>query len=192
MTTEAGGADIRVVVVDHDPAWGSRFRVEGRLLRDAFGPMALRIDHIGSTAVPGLAAKDVLDVQVTVAEPADLDEPSHAVRRALAALGFDHASDNDDRRKRFFSRRREGKPWVNLHVRRHGCVSQQQSLLLRDYLRAVPAARQRYEHVKRVLAQRMWPSVDAYAEAKGDVVWALLRDADAWSWTGWRPGPCDA
>jgi GrpB-like predicted nucleotidyltransferase (UPF0157 family) len=142
--------------------------------------------------VPGLAAKDVIDIQVTVADPTALDDPDHPARRGLVAAGFDLVTNNDDRRKRFFRRRRPHEAPVNLHVRRDGCVSQQQALLLRDYLRQHPRSRRRYEHEKRRLSGRRWRSVDEYAEAKGDVIWELLRQADVWSWRGWTPGPSDA
>ncbi len=191
-TTASDPVPVRVVICDPDPSWPEAFRVVGRELRRLFGASAQRIDHIGSTSVAGLPAKDVIDVQVTVADPAMLDDADHPLRQALAHARFEHPADNDDRRKRFFYRRDSGSPWVNLHVRRSGCVSQQQALLLRDYLRTHPQARTRYGDEKRRLARRSWRSVDAYADAKGDVVWALLREADVWSWNGWQPGPSDA
>jgi len=182
---------VTVTLVSPDPGWPAQFEVVAGDLRTRLGSGALRIDHIGSTAVPGLAAKDVLDVQVTVADPGALDDRAHPWHRVLADAGYAQDVDNDDRRKRFLRRRTPGAPWVNLHVRRDGCVSGQQALLFRDYLRTHPAARERYELEKRRLSRRGWSSVDAYAEAKGDVVWALLREADRWSWFGWRPGTSD-
>ena len=183
---------VTVRIVGPDPRWPAQFDTQASALRALLGSLARRIDHIGSTAVPGLAAKNVIDIQVSVADPTVLDDPDHPARRGLAAAGFDFAADNDDRRKRFFSRRRPGEVLINLHVRRDGCVSQQQALLLRDYLREHPAARQRYEREKRRLSRQRWRSVDDYADAKGDVVWELLRQADVWSWQGWTPGPSDA
>lgn len=183
-----------IEVVDADPTWPGQFAAVGALLRRACGAWAARIDHIGSTSVPGLAAKPLIDVQVSVARPDDLDDPDHPARRRLEDEGFVLVHDNDDRRKRFLRLRdsRDGRLDVNLHVRREGCVSEQQALLFRDYLRARPSARLRYEAEKRRLSRSDWVSVDAYADAKGDVVWAMLREADVWSWSGWRPGPSDA
>ena len=183
---------VAVVIVDPDPSWSAQFHAEAQVLRELFGSLARRIDHIGSTSVPGLAAKNVIDIQVTVARPTVLDDADHPVRRSLADAGYDFSADNDDGRKRFFSRRRPDEVPVNLHVRRDGCVSQQQALLLRDFLRECPAARQRYEGEKRRLSRQRWRSVDEYADAKGDVVWELLRQADVWSWRAWTPGPSDA
>lgn len=175
---------MRIVLDDYDPAWPERFGEVAAELRAALGDRALRVEHIGSTSVPGLAAKPVIDVQVSVA---DL-EPFPPVREALTNLGYTWHDDCPDARKWLFSR---AEPYrVNLHVRVAGEFSEQASLLLRDYLRASASARARYEATKRALAERDWPSVDAYADAKGDTIWALLREADCWSWTARRePAP---
>ena len=180
---------VTVQIVPADPAWARRFAVLATELRAVLGDRAERIDHIGSTAVPGLAAKDVIDIQVSVA---DL-EPHEPVRAALVGLGWSAPADNPDHRKRFYFRRGDGLQDANLHVRRTGEFSQQASLLFRDHLRADATARARYEGTKRALAGRDWDDVDAYADAKGDCVWQLLREADRWAWgVGWAPGPSDA
>lgn len=98
---------------------------------------------------------------------------------------------NEDGRKRYAKRRVPGDE-TNVHIRTAGEFSQQAALLLRDYLRAERAARMRYEQAKRDLAEHPWDRVDDYADAKGDIVWQLLREADRWSWRGWQPGPTDA
>jgi GrpB-like predicted nucleotidyltransferase (UPF0157 family) len=179
-----------VVLSEYDPAWPSRFRDHARALRGALGRRAVRIDHIGSTSVPGLAAKDAVDVQVSVAA----FEPFEPLRIALVGLGYEWMPENDDRRKRFFRLvSNDGGRLVNLHVRRAGEFSEQAALLFRDYLRATPDACRRYEETKRALAGWSWPTVDDYAEAKGDCVWALIREADRWAWAvGWAAGPSDA
>lgn len=99
----------------------------------------------------------------------------------LRQLGFEFRPNNDDRCKRYF-RRRGSRNDVNLHVRRSGEFSEQAALLFRDYLCASEDARRRYEAVKRELATREWERGDDYADAKGDCVWQLLREADRWSW----------
>lgn len=183
-----------VTIVEPDPAWPARFTAEASALRKVFGSAATRIDHVGSTSVPGLAAKDVVDIQVTLPTAAAVTavgHPDHAAHVALVQRGYAPEPGNDDHRKAFFRLRSPGLA-VNLHVRRDGCVSQQQALLLRDYLRETPDAASRYEQAKRHLAAREWASVDAYADAKSDIVWALLREADRWSWHGWQPGRTDA
>jgi GrpB-like predicted nucleotidyltransferase (UPF0157 family) len=199
-----------IVLAPYNPHWPAQFREAGAALRGALEPVLgaalTRIDHIGSTAVPGLAAKPVLDVQVSVRDFAPGHAEAARLPAAIEALGLawlgawsgDRRSWPFDRRKWMFARRRPHPPGplgaydVNLHVRREGCVSQQQALLLRDFLRGHPEACARYEGVKRGLARREWATVNAYATAKGDCIWALLREADEWSWGGWRPGPSDA
>jgi GrpB-like predicted nucleotidyltransferase (UPF0157 family) len=180
---------VAILISEYDPAWPERFRAYAAALRGELGERAARIDHIGSTSVPGLAAKDVIDVQVSVA---DL-HPFEPLRDALLRLGYEWMPENDDRRKRFFRLvSPEGVRLANLHVRRLGEFSEQAALLFRDYLRATPDARRRYEGTKRVLAGRAWPTVDDYAEAKGDLVWSLIREADRWAWgAAWSAGPSD-
>lgn len=172
---------MRIEVVDYQASWPGRFADVAAELRDVFGDLPDRIDHIGSTAVPGLAAKPVIDVQVSLPTLHDTArfEPS-LVSRSFVLVR------NDDRRKWFASRRAPDVA-ANVHLRRSGEFSQQAALLFRDYLRASGSARDRYQRAKRRLARRSWPSADDYAEAKGDVVWELLREADRWAWQGWEP-----
>jgi GrpB-like predicted nucleotidyltransferase (UPF0157 family) len=190
---------VRVTLSEYDPGWPHRFAAFAADLRRSLldrGPGRLvAIHHIGSTAVPGLAAKDVIDIQVSVESPSPVRpfEPVEPLREAIEVLGYRWHPDNPDGRKRFFSLDDGDRRLVNLHVRQHGEFSAQAALLLRDLLRADEAARSRYEATKRSLAERDWPTVDDYAEAKGDTVWALLRDADVWAArTAWCPRPSDA
>ncbi|MEV5570083.1 GrpB family protein [Spirillospora sp. NPDC052269] len=205
----------KIVLAPPDPRWPALFVEIGADLRGALAPVLgdrlTGIHHIGSTSVPGLAAKPVIDVQVSVRDfrpwartgmvPPDepVEQPSRehigesgALIDAVESTGLRWLGDwCTDLRKWIFTRR-DAEFDVNCHVRREGCVSQQQALLFRDHLRAHPEARQRYEDVKRGLATREWHTVDAYADAKGDCVWAILREADVWSQSGWRPSPTDA
>ena len=177
---------MRVEVVDYRAAWPERFAQVGTELRVVFGDLADRIDHIGSTAVPGLAAKPVIDVQVSLPtlDGVGAHEPSLASRSFVLVR-------NADRRK-WLATRRQGGVAANVHLRRSGEFSQQAALLFRDYLRASGTARERYGRTKRRLAERSWPSVEHYADAKGDVIWDVLREADRWAWQGWEPGASDA
>lgn len=145
---------VPVVVVAHDPAWQSQAAALLAELRGPLGPLALRAEHIGSTSIPGMAAKPVLDLQVSVA---DLDEAAGAFARPLAERGFerlpyerDHVPagrDDDPARwaKRYWRRRgadagQEGALDVNLHVRRAGSPNERLALLFRDWFRAHPGA----------------------------------------------------
>jgi len=113
-----------IEVVDYDPAWSALFGETGRALRSALGAVALRIDHIGSTAVVGLAAKPVIDVQISVA----VFEPLGAFKDPLERLGYVYRADNTERTKRYFPRGTRHPP--HSHPRPAG----------REFLRAVSAA----------------------------------------------------
>jgi GrpB-like predicted nucleotidyltransferase (UPF0157 family) len=177
-----------ILIAPYDPEWPTQFAALGATLRAALGPAALRIDHIGSTAVPGLDAKPVLDVQISVAAL----EPMASYRSPLEGLGYAWRADNDDRTKRYF-REPPGQRRTHLHVRRQGSWSEQLALLFRDYLRAHLPAAQHYALVKYQLAAQFRDDRAAYTNAKGPVIWELMAAADAWSQAaGWQPGPSDA
>jgi GrpB-like predicted nucleotidyltransferase (UPF0157 family) len=184
----SGGAALPSVVVPYDPAWPAWFRDVAGRLRAALGGAALRIDHIGSTAVPGLAAKPFLDVQISVAA----FEPLAAFRDPLEGLGYVFRADNPERTKRYF-REPPGGRRTHLHVRLRGHWSEQFALLFRDYLRAHPAAAAGYAELKLGLAPRYRVDPQSYTDAKAPFIWATMREADAWAEaTGWAPGPSDA
>ena len=177
-----------VVVVPYDAAWPDLFRALGTMLREALGTLALRIDHIGSTAVPGLAAKPVIDVQISVASM----EPLEAFRLPLERLGFVYRPDNPDRTKRYF-REKPGERRTHIHVRQTGSLSEQLALLFRDYMRAHPQEAQAYAELKKRLAIAYRDDRYDYTEAKAPFIWEAMRRASDWSqMTGWQPGPSDA
>ncbi|MGZ0149114.1 GrpB family protein [Kribbella sp. WER1] len=177
-----------ITIEPYDEAWPQRFAELGRVLRAALGDVALRIDHIGSTAVPDLAAKPVIDLQISVAAL----EPVAPFRDPLLALGYVYRPDNPERTKRYF-REPPGSPRTHIHVRKLGSFSQQFPLLLRDYLRTHPAELPPYEHLKRELAAAHPTNRAAYTDGKLPWFWQTIQRADAWAQhTGWEPGPSDA
>jgi GrpB-like predicted nucleotidyltransferase (UPF0157 family) len=177
-----------IEVVSYDPAWPQLFQEFGGALRSALGDAAVRIDHIGSTSVPGLAAKPIIDVQVSVPSL----QPLEAFRQPLERLGYVYRPDNTERTKRYF-REPPGSRRTHVHVRRAGSFSEQWALLFRDYLRTHPEACVEYAAVKRRLAAQYPHDGAAYTEAKGPILWEIIRRADAWSQSlGWMPGPSDA
>jgi GrpB-like predicted nucleotidyltransferase (UPF0157 family) len=179
----------RIVLMPYNADWRARFLAMGQRLRRALGDDALRIDHEGSTAVPGLVAKPVIDIQVTVASL----EPPDRIISALEPIGVSFRGDNPDRTKLLFTGDFRGVGMANVHVRPAGSFGEQFQLLFRDFLRADARARARYGDEKEKLAANPWITVDEYAEAKGDVIWAIVRDATRWAAaTGWTPGPSDA
>ncbi|MEV0147929.1 MULTISPECIES: GrpB family protein [unclassified Nonomuraea] len=178
-----------VVIAEYDPAWPEEFARLGPRLRGALGDVAARIDHIGSTSVPGLAAKPVIDIQVSVRS----FEPLDAYRAPLEEeLGFVFRADNPERTKRYF-REPPGSRRTHVHVRLLGSFSEQLPLLFRDHLRCHPEAAAAYAEVKRRCAAEFRDDRTGYVEAKDAFVWEIVRRADAWAQrTGWLPGPSGA
>ena len=185
-----------VVIVDYDPAWPERASALIHTLARALGDTARRIDHIGSTSIPGMAAKDVLDIQVGVD---DLDDAVAAFDEPLRALGFtlrpfdrDHvpAGCADDQSlwvKRFWSRRGSADGDVNLHVRRVGSPNERLALLFRDWFRAHPSAIPAYAAFKRSLAGAV-PDGGVYSDVKDPVVDLVVVIAETWArHTSWSP-----
>lgn len=178
----------RVEIVRYDLAWPGRFNQLATQLRSALGATARRIDHIGSTAVPGLDAKPVIDIQISVG---DL-EPVNDYGVALASLGYVFRPNNPDRTKRYF-REAPGQPRTHIHVRPYGSWAEQFALLFRDFLRAHRAEAGRYQALKYELAARYGEDREGYTTAKGPFIWEVIQLADRWSQeVGWRPGPSDA
>jgi GrpB-like predicted nucleotidyltransferase (UPF0157 family) len=175
-------------VVPYDSAWPLKFARQAAQLRDALGPVALRIDHIGSTAIPQLAAKPVIDIQISVAD----FEPLDAYRARLERLGYVFRADNPERTKRYF-REPLGQRRTHIHVRRAGSFSEQFALLFRDFMRVHPDVAAEYADLKITLAERYSGDRTAYTDAKGPFIWTVIAQADAWAQrTGWIPGPSDA
>jgi len=186
----------RVEVVPYDERWPGRAAAELAALRAALGPLVCHADHIGSTAVPGMAAKDVLDLQLSVR---DLDTAATAFDAPLTRLGYtrlpyerDHvpAGDGSDPArwaKRTWRRRDHPAGDVNLHVRLAGSPNERLALLFRDWLRAHPLAVAAYSRFKAQLARAV-AGLDVYTEIKDPVVDLVVAAAAGWARdTGWQP-----
>jgi GrpB-like predicted nucleotidyltransferase (UPF0157 family) len=154
-----------VTLVKYDRAWPTLFESLRAELAEALGPLATGIEHIGSTAVPHLPAKPIIDILVTV-ESIDPDEP-YVV--PLAALGYELRVREPGHRM-FRPPARD----VHVHVWAEGTEEAADYLLLRDRLRSSPADRRAYEQLKCELATRNWPDLNYYAEAKGPLIRELL------------------
>jgi GrpB-like predicted nucleotidyltransferase (UPF0157 family)/ribosomal protein S18 acetylase RimI-like enzyme len=165
-----GGRERReIVVVDYEAAWPQRFEVERARIAVALGDGARRIEHIGSTSVPGLAAKPIVDVLVTVEDPDD----ESAFCSALADAGYELRVREPGHRM-FRTPSRD----VHVHVLPEGGTEVDRHLAFRDHLRRSPEDRARYEQLKRSLAQREWPDMNAYADAKGPLIEEILTRAN--------------
>jgi GrpB-like predicted nucleotidyltransferase (UPF0157 family) len=172
----------------YDQVWPTLFSELGGRLRSHLGRVALRIDHIGSTAVPGLAAKPIIDIQISVAA---LD-PIAAFQRPLEASGLRYVADNPELTKRYF-REQPGARRTHVHVRRAGSFSEQFALLFRDFLRAHDTEADAYARHKEELARRYRTDRDAYVTAKTPSIWEIIHRADIWAQrTGWEPPTTDA
>ena len=176
-----------VEIHEYNPSWKEEFRRIGLRLRDSLGDVACRIDHIGSTSVEGLAAKPVIDIQISVRrlEPMTLYLPQ------LEALGYVWRSDNPERTKRYF-REPPQERRTHIHVRKLGSWHEQFALLFRDYLRLHKDDQRRYEATKKELAVRYRLERHKYVDAKEDVFWDIIKRADRWAAdTGWDVGASD-
>ena len=187
-----------IAIMPYNAGWPERFADIGSTLRTLLGDTALRIDHIGSTSVPGLAAKDVIDIQVTVAGL------SLVMAEVLATAGFrelptitcDHvppggAAEPEAWAKRFFAL---GDPIrvANVHVRVDGRPNQRYALLFRDYLRAFPHAAHAYGQTKQALARHLGHDVDANYDIKDPVCDLIMGGAETWARSvGWEPARSD-
>src|SRR5439155_26612575 len=132
-------------LASYDPQWVRGFEMERDRIAGALGPLARRIDHHGSTAVPGLAAKPVLDIQISVA-------PLHPIEpyvRALAPLGYVHVPDPDDAVCPFLHRPGEWPHTHHVHLVAAGGGEERRTLAFRDFLRGHADARREYEQLKR-------------------------------------------
>jgi GrpB-like predicted nucleotidyltransferase (UPF0157 family) len=177
-----------IQVVAYDEEWPELFLRRSSPLREALGDVALRIDHIGSTAVPGLAAKPIIDIQLSVGA----FEPLDAFRGPLEQLGYVFRAENPERTKRYF-REPPGDRRTHIHVRQAGSFSEQLALLLRDFMRTHPGWAGRYGGLKLGLARQYADDRARYTDAKRPFTWKALAAADEWAQrTGWFPGPSDA
>ena len=194
MTDKAGGAP--VLVVPYDEGWQRWADAEISALTAALGDLVLHAAHIGSTAIPGMAAKSILDLQLSVW---DLPEAAAAFDAPLAQLGYarrpyehDHvpAGDPGDPglwEKRLWTRRGHPHGDVNLHVRIVGSPNERLALLFRDYLRAHPLAVAAYSRFKLTLAEHV-SDLDTYTDIKDPVVDLVVAAAGEWAAdTGWQP-----
>jgi len=186
-----------IEIVPYRAEWPAEFQAIGARMREALGPLAIAIHHIGSTAVPGLDAKDIIDVQITVH---DLEDP---IAPGLATLGFidagrfqDHIPwgmklDPREMEKRYFRAAREAR--THLHVRSADRLNSRYPLICRDYLRSHRMAATAYAEVKRQLARRFASDADSYYDIKDPVFDVMMSGGFEWAeLTGWTVPPTDA
>lgn len=161
----------KIHLAEYDPAWPRLFRHEAARIAAALGERALQIEHAGSTSVPNLPAKPILDIILAVADSAD--EPAYAPSLEQAGYRL-RIRESEWYQHRLFKGPENS---VNLHVFTAGCPEIGRMLLFRDWLRANQADRELYARCKRNLAQREWECTQDYADAKTAVVAEILSRA---------------
>lgn len=160
-----------VIIANYDATWPERFAELKRRVEQALAATALSVEHIGSTSVPGLAAKPIIDILLTVRSVTD--EASYV--GALEQVGFVLRVREPGHRML-----RTPERDVHLHVYAPDDQAVADYLDLRDWLRESESDRALYEATKRDLARRKWPDMNYYADAKSDVIRAVLSRARAW------------
>ncbi|HLJ22753.1 MAG TPA: GrpB family protein [Candidatus Acidoferrales bacterium] len=167
-----GGIEKRdITIVDYDPNWPKRFEQHANVISNALGAAALQIEHIGSTAVPDLRSKPIIDILVVVSNSAD----ESAYLPQLEASGYIlRVREPDWHEHRMF---RTLERDVHIHIYSAGCPEIERTVRFRDRLRQNAGDRNLYENVKRQLAAQNWPDMNAYANAKTEVVEEILRRA---------------
>src|SRR5689334_11000230 len=160
-----------ITIVDYDSSWPSKFQMHAGRIANALGEVALRIEHIGSTSVPGLAAKPIIDILVVV-EDSTIES---AYLPHLEAAGYElRVREPEWHQHRMF---RTPEKDVHVHIYSAGCREIQRNLLFRDRLRANVDDRRRYEQTKRELATHDWSDINDYANAKTDVIESIIAAA---------------
>jgi GrpB-like predicted nucleotidyltransferase (UPF0157 family) len=162
-----------IALAEYHEEWPEQFARQAERIRTALGDRALSIEHVGSTSIPGLAAKPIIDILLVVQDSAD--EPAYVP--ALEAAGYVLRIREPDWHEHRLLKGSEID--LNLHVFSFGSVEVDRVLLLRDRLRHNPSERKLYEQTKRQLASRTWKYVEDYADAKSKVIEAILARAHA-------------
>lgn len=170
---------------EYDPGWPAAFEAQRARIDGELGSAVVRIEHVGSTSVPGLAAKPIIDVALVVADSDDEDAYVPALERAGFRLQIREPGWH--RHRVLVKRREDGDDEsVNLHVYPVGCVEPERNVVFRSWLRDHDDDRALYERTKRELATRVWKYMQNYADAKTAVV------KDIQSRAGEPPGSCAA
>lgn len=169
-----GGIERREIkIVDYNPEWPNKFERQAKTITEAIGGSILRIEHIGSTSVPGLAAKPIIDILVVLPDSANESAYLPQLEAAGYVLRVREPDWNEHRMFRTVDRD------VHIHIYSAGCPEIHRNLLFRDRLRKSAEDRMRYEQAKREIAAKSWPDMNAYALAKTAVIESIIAAAQA-------------
>ena len=161
----------KIRIVDYDPRWPHLFHREAERIRAVLGDRALAIEHTGSTSIPGLAAKPVIDILLVVVDSANESEYAPALEGSGYRLHI--------REPRWHEHRMFKGPDtdINLHVLSHQCPEIERIFTFRNWLRINESDRELYEHTKRELARKQWKDTQSYADAKTAVIETIMSRA---------------
>lgn len=162
----------QIVLSEYDPAWPGIFEAEKAKITAALGGIAKRTEHVGSTSVPGLCAKPIIDILLLVT-----DSDDEAYKEPLENAGYVFRIREPD----WYAHRmfKGENPEVNLHVFSEGCEEAERMLLFRDWLRKHDDDRALYAAAKRELSKKVWKYVQNYADAKTSAVHEIMARAEA-------------
>ena len=160
-------------ITDYDPAWPAQFKRLAAPLRSALGDLIIGVEHVGSTSVPGLAAKPVIDLDILISSRFKLPE----VIKKLGSLSYPHEGDKGLPGREAFGW--PGKQRHHLYVCSLDTPALQQHLLFRDYLRAFPEVAAAYGALKKDLAKTYKYDREAYTEGKTDFILRVIKEARA-------------
>jgi GrpB-like predicted nucleotidyltransferase (UPF0157 family) len=166
----------RITVVPYDARWPDLFREEADELAAIFGEEVVAIHHIGSTAIPGIHAKPIIDILVEVQDIESVD----AFSQEMAERGYVPKGEFGIRRRRFFIKGTEESRTHHIHVFQTGDAEFERHLAFRDYLRAHPGEAQVYSHLKQELARTFAHDIESYVAGKDDLIKETERKAKAW------------
>jgi GrpB-like predicted nucleotidyltransferase (UPF0157 family) len=166
---------MKVTIVEYRPEWRQMFEDEKRVLQMVLGDVPARIEHIGSTAVAGLAAKPIIDMMVGLEDFSIADE----VVPKIEALAYEYIQKYEAVMpfRRFFIKEREGTRTHQIHMVGIGSEFWERHILFRDYLRGNPKVAEQYASLKKELAEREWSDVNEYADAKTEFIRKIENEA---------------
>ena len=177
---------MKVRVVFHDPQWRQAFEAEAEQVAVALGESVVAIHHIGSTAVPDIYAKPIIDLLVEVRDITKVDDQS----LVMQALGYEVMGEFGIPGRRYFRKNdREGNRTHHVHAFRAGSEEVVRHLAFRDYLTAHPDDAQRYSDLKRRLADEYPDSIDEYMNGKDGFIKEMDRRAAQWRACGYEIHP---
>jgi len=166
----------KVEVVSYDPTWADMFLTEAEVLRNVFGDQLVAIHHIGSTAIPGILAKPILDFLVEVRDIREVDE----LNSEMEKLGYQPLGENGIPERRYFVKQTGETHVHHIHTFQTGNPQVERLLNFRNYLIANPQEARAYSWLKEKLAKQFAEDIDGYVEGKNDFIRDIDRKARIW------------